>query len=208
MRRFRQVRFLALAAAGKIMDAPDWPLQLVVTGGRKAGWQHVRRRHTIVHAHPYRHQHLAAHGAFAEDIALGGAHGNSNADMPPVIRHQLHHVGFERAFACRLDDDIGRTPIRQEPEASAVAPVETGFIEQPVGGCAVEGAPGVRKFLPVKRAFRQNGIGALLRQPVKTDHVDFVPVDRKGQSTAHAYVLKSAAPDRIGAIQVGQKRDA
>ena len=58
--------------------------------------------------------------AAAEDVALRRADEQRDADLAPVIGDEFEHVGLQRAFAGRLDDDLRRASVGQQPHAVVV----------------------------------------------------------------------------------------
>ena len=99
---------------------PLGPLEMGLGGGGQLLRAHVRGGHRVVDAVPDRHDRIAGVDALAEEVALGGADVDLDADLEPGVVHQREHVGLLRAFARGLDHDLRPAAIGQKTDAVPV----------------------------------------------------------------------------------------
>ncbi|MCY1301796.1 hypothetical protein D9M70_514290 [compost metagenome] len=72
----------------------------------------------------------------------------------------------------------------------------------------IVGHPSIGELRTEQRAVRQNRVGALLGQAVEDCLVDLGAVDGQRERTANAHILQQRPPDRVGAVEVRQQRQA
>ena len=114
-----------------------------------------------------------------------------DADLAPVIGDEFQHVGFQRALAGRLDDDLrprGRPAAGECRRRRAWSGPSRRAAHWPGRDRAAIQAVGV--FRLEERALRQHRVGAFLAQPVEHRHVDLAPVDGERQRAAEAHVAQ------------------
>ena len=100
---------------------------------RELGRRHLGGRDGEVEPLRRDHDGQPGIGAVAQDGAVLRLDEELDADLAPELGDQRQPVDDEPALAVGLDDDLELAPVRQKPDAGAVALRQPDLVEEPRG---------------------------------------------------------------------------
>ena len=201
-----EVRLLAHLAARLRPKSPGRPLELVGRQRRELGRAHLRLQHRVLKPPPDRHLRLAGIDAVVENLALRRLDEERDADLLPVVADQLEHVGLLGLLAGRLDHDLQRPAVGQEPDAVRVALGQPEAVEKLVGEIGIVLRPLGLILVLEELRLRQHRVVRRNGHAVEDRVVDVVAVDRHRERPPEIGVAEKLAHDRIDVVQVGKER--